>query len=83
MHYVKDRQTVVFCASVFQAEEVAKLLEEVDEKGKVLIEDIVDYFIDFYEDRKSKGLKGEKKKCIYNNYVIDRENGSWDGVSRS
>ena len=49
------------------------MLEEADEKGKVLIEDIVDYFIDFYEDRKKKGLKAEKKKCIYNNDVIDRK----------
>lgn len=46
---------------MFQAEEVAKLFEEVNEKGKVLIEDIVDYFIDFYEDRKGRGLKAEKK----------------------
>ncbi|WP_309244975.1 hypothetical protein [Clostridium tagluense] len=47
--------------------------EEVDEKGKVLIEDIVDYFIDFYEDRKKRGLVAERKKCIYNNDVIDRK----------
>ena len=49
------------------------MLESADEKGKVLIEDIVDYFIDFYEDRKKRGLKAEKKKCIYNNDVIDRK----------
>lgn len=48
------------------------MLECGDEKGKVLIEDIVDYFLDFYEDRKKRGLKAEKKKCIYNNDVIDR-----------
>ncbi len=58
---------------MFHTEEVAKLFEKVDEKGKVLIEDIVDYFIDFYEDRKKRGIVGEKKKCIYNNYVIDRK----------
>ncbi|MBZ9686808.1 DEAD/DEAH box helicase family protein [Clostridium estertheticum] len=49
------------------------MLEEADDKGKVLIEDIVDYFIDFYEDRKKRGLVAEKKKCIYNNDVIDRK----------
>jgi superfamily II DNA or RNA helicase len=41
------------------------MLENVDDKGRVLIEDIIDYFIYFYEDRRKKGLIVEKKKCIY------------------
>lgn len=49
------------------------MLEEVDEKGKVLLEDIVDYFIDFYEDRKSRGFQAEKKRCIYNKEVVNRK----------
>ena len=43
------------------------MLENVNENGKVLIEDLVDYFIYFYEDRRKKGLAAEKKKCIYLN----------------
>lgn len=48
------------------------MLSEADSKGRVLIEDLVDYFIDYYEDRKSRGLKAEKKKSIYNDDVINR-----------
>ena len=48
------------------------MLSECDEKGVAAVEDIIDYFIDFYEDRKSRGLQAEKKKSIYNNDEIDR-----------
>lgn len=41
------------------------IFEHTDGKGKIKIEDIVDYFIDFYEDRRSKGLAIEKKNSIY------------------
>ena len=41
------------------------MLEHVDDKGRVRVEDIVDYFIDFYGDRKDKGLFVEKKTSIY------------------
>lgn len=41
------------------------MFEHVDENGKVRVEDIVDYFIDFYTDRKNKGLVVEKRSCIY------------------
>ncbi|NLB33857.1 MAG: ATP-dependent helicase, partial [Tissierellia bacterium] len=43
------------------------MLENTDDKGRVLIEDLIDYFIYFYEDRRIKGLVVEKKKCIYLN----------------
>ncbi|KYH34341.1 UvrABC system protein B [Clostridium tepidiprofundi DSM 19306] len=49
------------------------MLNECDEKGKALIDDIVDYFIDFYKDRKRRGLKVEKKKCIYNHDILERK----------
>lgn len=49
------------------------MLENADEKGKVKIEDIVDYYIDFYEDRKKKGLQAEKKKSFVNEDEIDRK----------
>ena len=41
------------------------MLALVDDKGKVKLEDIVDYFIDFYEDRREKGLIVEKERSIY------------------
>lgn len=41
------------------------IFSNIDENGKVLINDIVDYFIDFYTFRKENGLVVEKKKCLY------------------
>ena len=41
------------------------MFEHVDENGRVRVEDIVDYFIDFYTDRKNKGLVVEKKGSPY------------------
>jgi len=41
------------------------MLEHVDDKGRVLVEDIVDYFMDFYSARKDKGLVVEKKSSLY------------------
>jgi len=41
------------------------MFDHIDEKGRVRVEDLVDYFIDFYEDRKRKGLVTEKKSSIY------------------
>ena len=41
------------------------VLEHIDEKGRVRVEDIVDYFIDFYDNRREKGLPIEKKNSIY------------------
>ncbi len=41
------------------------MLEHVDENGKVRIEDIVDYFIEFFTARKDKGLAVEKKTSIF------------------
>ena len=37
----------------------------IDEDGKVRIADVVNYFIDFYEERKNSGLKAEKASSIY------------------
>ena len=36
-----------------------------DEDGKIRIVDIVNYFIDFYEERKDNGLIAEKPNSIY------------------
>ena len=41
------------------------MFEHVAENGRVRVEDIVDYFIDFYAGRKEKGLPVEKKSSIY------------------
>lgn len=41
------------------------IFDHIDEEGKVRVVDIVNYFIDFYENRKSKGLAAEKANSIY------------------
>jgi hypothetical protein len=41
------------------------MLNHVDDEGRVLVDDIVDYFIDFYESRKLEGQIVEKKNSIY------------------
>ncbi len=41
------------------------MFDHVDENGRVRVEDIVDYFLDFYSDRKEKGLVVEKRTSIY------------------
>jgi hypothetical protein len=41
------------------------MIEHSDENGRVLIEDIVGYFMDFYSARKEKGLVVEKKSSLY------------------
>ncbi|MCX7923849.1 MAG: DEAD/DEAH box helicase family protein [Clostridia bacterium] len=40
------------------------MLDHVDDKGRVRVEDIVDFFIGFYGDRKDKGLFVEKKSSM-------------------
>jgi superfamily II DNA or RNA helicase len=41
------------------------MFDHIDEKGRVRVEDLVNYFIDFYEERKRKGLVIEKKSSVY------------------
>jgi len=41
------------------------MFDHVDENGRVRVEDIVDYFIDFYSERRDKGLVVEKKNSIF------------------
>lgn len=41
------------------------MFEHLDESGRVRVEDIVDYFIDFYNSRKQQGLVVERKSSIY------------------
>jgi hypothetical protein len=41
------------------------MFENIDEKGRVRLEDITDYFIEFYEQRRKAGLLVEKKPCLY------------------
>lgn len=41
------------------------IFENIDENGRVRIEDLVDYFIDYYETRRSNGQVVEKKRCLY------------------
>lgn len=41
------------------------MFEHADENGRVRVEDIVDYFIGFYSDRRNKGLVVEKKTSIF------------------
>lgn len=49
------------------------MFEHADENGRVRVEDIVDYFIWFYTDRKEKGLPAEKRKCIYTKESFTRK----------
>ncbi len=41
------------------------MLKHVDENGRVLVEDMVNYFMEFYSVRKEKGLVVEKKQSIF------------------
>ena len=41
------------------------IYEYMDSNGRVALPDVVDYFIDFYEDRKAHGMIAEKPNRIY------------------
>ena len=41
------------------------IYEYMDTSGRVALPDVVDYFIDFYEDRKAHGMIAEKSTSIY------------------
>ena len=41
------------------------IYEYMDSNGRVALPDMVDYFIDFYEDRKAHGMIAEKSTSIY------------------
>ena len=41
------------------------IYEYMDSSGRVALPDVVDYFIDFYEDRKAHGMIAEKPNSIY------------------
>ena len=41
------------------------IYEYMDSNGRVVLPDVVDYFIDFYEDRKAHGMIAEKPNSIY------------------
>ena len=41
------------------------IYEHIDSNGRVALPDVVDYFIDFYEDRKAHGMIAEKPNSIY------------------
>ena len=44
---------------------VKAFLEHMDSEGEARLEDIVDEFKYFYEDRMAQGLPAEKKPCIF------------------
>ncbi|NLV89604.1 MAG: ATP-dependent helicase, partial [Tissierellia bacterium] len=41
------------------------IFDHMDDKGRVRIDDLVNYFIDYYEARREKGLIVEKRRCLY------------------
>ena len=49
------------------------IFNHIDENGKIRVDDIIDYFIEFYEDRKNKGLIVEKKSSVYCNENYSRK----------
>lgn len=65
---MKKRMQYSYLAVLLKA-----MLENADEKGRVLVEDFVDYFIDFYEDRRKKGLIVEKENSILSKEGCDRK----------
>ena len=44
---------------------IKAMLEHIDENGRVLVEDIVNYFLAFYSARKEEGLVVEKKQSLF------------------
>lgn len=44
---------------------IKAMLEYADEKGRVALEEVVDYFIAFYESRREQGLVVEKSNSLY------------------
>jgi len=53
---------------------IKAMFDHVDENGRVRVEDIVDFFIDFYTDRKERGLIVEKKSSIFSKDNFTRKN---------
>lgn len=49
------------------------MFEHVDGNGRIRVEEIVDYFIEFYTDRKERGLVVEKRNCIYTKESFTRK----------
>lgn len=49
------------------------MLRYADKDGRVLVDDIVNYFMNFYEDRKKKGLKPEKSNSLYSREYTEKE----------
>lgn len=41
------------------------IFDHIDDNGRVRVEELVDYFIDYYENRREKGLVVEKRACLY------------------
>lgn len=41
------------------------MFEHMDDQGRVRVQDIVDYFIEFYQDREARGLVVEKANSIF------------------
>ena len=50
------------------------IYEYMDTSGRVALPDVVDYFIDFYEDRKAHGMIAEKSTSIYQKGGYTRKN---------
>lgn len=49
------------------------IYEYMDSNGGVALPDVVDYFIDFYKDRKAHGMIAEKSTSIYQNGCYTRK----------
>lgn len=53
---------------------IKAILKYADEKGKIKLDDIVGYFRNFYNNRRTKGLVVEKPKSVYlNPDITDKE----------
>lgn len=66
----KSMQLIEYCRSMrmsysYKPLLILALLHAGDKDGCVSIQDAADYFRGFYSERKGRGLRAEKKKCIY------------------
>jgi len=49
------------------------MFDHVDESGRVRVTDVIDFFLEYYENRKRKGLYVEKQSSIFSDEAVSRK----------